>query len=75
MVPPSYSPHFFVIYYTIFFLKSIDMPSTNRWSTDGPDGSAFHEIVVLPTFALDLAHPQNLGPYQGPQMTEKSLGE
>jgi hypothetical protein len=51
------------------------MSNANRWSADGPNGSAFHEIMVLPTFAPDIARPQDLGPFQGSQMTEKSSGE
>ena len=67
--------HFFVIYHTTFFFKPLDMSSTNRWRADGPDGSAFHEIIVLPTFAPDIARPQNLGPFQGgSQMTGRSSG-
>ncbi|KAI0260989.1 hypothetical protein BGY98DRAFT_75869 [Russula aff. rugulosa BPL654] len=42
----------------------------NRWSADGADGSAFHEIIVLPTVAPELARPQNLVPYLGQQVSE-----
>jgi hypothetical protein len=69
------SSHFFAIYNTTFFYKPLDMPSANCWSADGSDGSAFHEIVVLPTFAPNIARPQNLGPFQGLPTTEKSPGE
>jgi hypothetical protein len=51
------------------------MPHPNRWTADGPNGSAFHEIIVLPTVAPDIARPQNLGPFQGLQMTENCSGE
>jgi hypothetical protein len=34
---------------------------SNRWSLDDPNqGSAFHELVVLPTLAPELARPYNV---------------
>jgi hypothetical protein len=38
-------------------------PRANRWTDDEPDGSAFHEIIMLPTLAPQLARPQHLVPY------------
>ncbi|TFK59276.1 hypothetical protein BDN72DRAFT_865284 [Pluteus cervinus] len=38
--------------------------SPNRWTPDGPQGSAFHELVILPTVAPHLARP-----YQPPGTT------
>jgi len=38
----------------------------NRWSVDEPDGTNFHELVVLPTLAPQLARPEHLRPVQPP---------
>ena len=51
------------------------MPHYNRWTADEPNGSAFYEIVVLPTVALEIARPQNLEPFQVSQITENCPGE
>lgn len=37
----------------------------NRWSHDGQPGSYFHELVVLPTLAPQLARPEYLDPNSG----------
>jgi len=37
----------------------------NHWSHDGQPGSYFHELVVLPTLAPHLAHPEYLDPNSG----------
>lgn len=33
-----------------------------RFTIDEPDGSSFHELVILPTLAPQLARPGNLHP-------------
>jgi len=36
---------------------------SNRWSVNEPDGTNFHELVVLPTFMPGIARHENLEPY------------
>jgi len=47
----------------------------NCWTANGANGSTFHEVIVLPTVAPEPARPQNLGPYQGQQVTESGSSE
>lgn len=35
----------------------------NRWTVDAPNGTAFHEIMVLPNLAPHLARPEHMGPF------------
>lgn len=43
---------------------------SNRYTMNGPPGSAFHELLVLPTLAPQLARPANAFPPVFPDENE-----
>ena len=55
-----YLQQLWLLSFIFLILSSSDMPRDTRYTNNEPEGTYFQELVVFPTLAPQLAHPQNV---------------